>query len=131
MLHSGLKPNHEKCEIAGTGVLKSVEVAVCGMKCTDLCNETIKKILESTFRTKQKSEMKKNVLESITKTQNVLKVWQMRRLTHEGKIIVFKTLAISRNAFFSFIPKVPTDIISELERIPKTFMLPSKQKTKK
>ena len=99
MLHSGLKPNHEKCEIAGTGALKSVEVAVCGMKCTDLCNETIKKILESTFRTKQKSEMKKNVLESITKIQNVLKVWQMRRLTHEGKIIVFKTLAISRNAF--------------------------------
>ena len=40
--YSGLKPNHEKCEIAGIGVLKSVKVAVCGMKCIDLCNDTIK-----------------------------------------------------------------------------------------
>ena len=40
--YSGLKPNHEKCEIAGIGVLKSVKVAVCGMKCTDLCHDTIK-----------------------------------------------------------------------------------------
>ena len=37
----GLKPNHEKCKISGIGVLKSVEVAVCGMKCIDLCNDTI------------------------------------------------------------------------------------------
>ena len=31
--HSGLKPNHEKCNIAGIGVLKIVNVGVCGMKC--------------------------------------------------------------------------------------------------
>ena len=40
--YSRLKPNHEKCKIAGIGVLKSVKVAVCGMKCIDLCNDTIK-----------------------------------------------------------------------------------------
>ena len=40
--YSGLKPKHEKCEIAGIGVLKSMKVAVCGMKCIDLCNDTIK-----------------------------------------------------------------------------------------
>ena len=40
--YSGLKPNHEKCEIAGIGVLKRLKVAVCGMKCIDLCNDTIK-----------------------------------------------------------------------------------------
>ena len=34
--HSGLKPNHENGEIAGIGVLKSVKVAVCGLKCIDL-----------------------------------------------------------------------------------------------
>ena len=39
-----MKPNHEKCEIAGIGVLKSVKVEVCGMKCTDLCNDPIKVI---------------------------------------------------------------------------------------
>ena len=37
--YSGLKANHEKYEIAGIGVLKSVKVVVCGMKCIDLCND--------------------------------------------------------------------------------------------
>ena len=27
-----LKPNYEKCEIAGIGVLKSIKVVVCGVK---------------------------------------------------------------------------------------------------
>ena len=38
--YSCLKPGYEKCEIAGTGVLESVKVAVCGMKCVDLRNDT-------------------------------------------------------------------------------------------
>ena len=37
-----LKSNNEKYEIAGFGVLKSVKVAVCGMKCVDLCKDTIR-----------------------------------------------------------------------------------------
>ena len=39
---SGLRPNFTKCEIAGIGVLKSVNVALCGMKCLDLTKECIK-----------------------------------------------------------------------------------------
>ena len=38
--YSGLKPNHEKYEIAGIRVLKSVKVVICGMKCIDLSNDT-------------------------------------------------------------------------------------------
>ena len=32
-LVSGLSPNKTKCEIAGIGTLKGVNVALCGMKC--------------------------------------------------------------------------------------------------
>ena len=39
---SGLKPNFPKCEIAGIGSLKGVEVAVCGIKCVNLKVNTIK-----------------------------------------------------------------------------------------
>ena len=35
---SGLKPNTNKCQIAGIGVLKGVQAAVCGIKCIDLRN---------------------------------------------------------------------------------------------
>ena len=55
----------------------------------------------------------------------------MHRLTLEGKIIVFKTLGKnSKIIFHSLISKVPTEIISELERIQKTFLWPSKRKIK-
>ena len=53
----------------------------------------------------------KNFLETITKIQNVLRIWRMRSLTLEGKIIVFKTLAISKIVYLSTMIKVPTEII--------------------
>ena len=52
----------------------------------------------------------------------------MRCLTLEGKTIVFKTLAISKIVFLSVISKVPTEIISELERIQQPFLWFSKPK---
>ena len=124
-----MKPNHEKYEITGIGVLKSVKVAVCGMKCIDLYNDSIK-VTRIHFTYNKEKRHEKQILESITKIQNVLKVWRMCRLTLEGKIIVFKTLAISKIVFLSLISKVPTEIISELERIQKTFLWPSKPKIK-
>ena len=51
-------------------------------------------------------------------------------LTLEGKIAVFKTLAISKIVFVSLISKVHTEILSELERLQKTFLWPSKPKLK-
>ena len=127
--YSGLKPNHEKCKIAGIGVLKSVKVAVCGMKCIDLCNDAIK-ITGIHFSYNKKKRNEKNFLDSTTKIQNVLKVWRMHHLTLEGKITIFKTLAISKIVFLSLISKVPTEFIKEPERIEKTFLWPSKPKIK-
>ena len=127
--YSRLKPNHEKCKIAGIGVLKSVKVAVCGMKCFDLCNDTIE-ITEIHFLYNKEKRNEKTFLESITKIQNVLKNLAYAPSSLEGKIIVFKTLAVSKIAFLSLISKVLTEIISELERIQKTFLRPSKPKIK-
>ena len=38
---SALKPNKTKCEIAGTGVLNGIQLALCGMKCVDI-KDTLK-----------------------------------------------------------------------------------------
>ena len=40
--YSCLNLNYEKCEIPKIGVLKSLKVAVYGMKCVDLCKNTIR-----------------------------------------------------------------------------------------
>ena len=39
---SGLKPNKNKCKIAGLGALKGIKLAFCGMECIDLIFSTIR-----------------------------------------------------------------------------------------
>ena len=39
---SGLKPDLTKSEISSIGVLKGVQVIVCGMRCIDMHNDTLK-----------------------------------------------------------------------------------------
>ena len=113
--YSCLKPNYEKCEIAGIGVLKSVKVAVCGMKCVDLCKDTIRITITGIHFSYNKTKQDKtNFFETISKIQNALKIWRMRSLTPEGKVIDFETLAISKIVYLSMTIKVPTEILVEL-----------------
>ena len=69
-------------------------------------------------------------METITKIQNVLKIWRIRSLTLEGTITVFKTLAISKIAYLSVVSKNPTEIIVQLEKIEKRFIRSTKPKIK-
>ena len=82
------------------------------MKRVDLCKNTI--IITGAHLSYNKTKQdEKNFLETISKIQNVLKIWRMQSLTLEGKIIVFKTLAISKIVYLSIIIKVPTETILE------------------
>ena len=40
-LLTGLKPDKTKCEIAGIGALKGVSLALCGMDCVELTENTM------------------------------------------------------------------------------------------
>ena len=44
----------------------------------------------------------------------------MKNLTLEGKIVILKTILISKIVFHSFIITVPKRVINELEKIQKT-----------
>ena len=46
----------------------------------------------------------------------------MRNLTLEGKIVIFKTIEISKIVFQSFKTTVPKHIVNELKKIPKAFL---------
>ena len=116
----GLKPNLPKCEITRIGVLKGVQLAVCGMRCAGLKNSTLK-ILGTQFSYNQKLREKKNY-KTATNIQRVLKIWKMRNLILEGKMVIFKTLAISKTVFQSLITSVPRHIVNELEKIQKSFL---------
>ena len=53
--------------------------------------------------------------------QQVLKIWKILRL--EGKIVIFKTIAISKIVFQAFITTVPKHIFNELKKIQNAFFL--------
>ena len=118
---SGLRPNIKKCEIAGIGVLKNVNVALCGMKNVDLTKETIK-ILGVHLSYNKKLQDDKNFSDSIKNIVNVLKLWRMRSLTLEGKITIFKSLAISKIVYLALLTPVPNVVVEELKQIQKTFL---------
>ena len=120
-LVSGLNPNEAKCEIADIRVLKGVSMALCGMDCIDLTKKTIK-ILGIHFSYNKKLETEENFIRHVWKIEKVLKLWRMRNLTLEGKITIFKTLAISKIIHLSLVTNVPTQIINELNKIQKEFI---------
>ena len=87
---SGLTPNTAKCEIAGVGALKQINVALCGMKFLNLTKATLK-ILGVHFSYNKKLEHEMNFHSHIVKIENVLRVCRMRNLTMKGKVLVFRS----------------------------------------
>ena len=51
----------------------------------------------------------------------------MRKLTLEGKITIFKSLAISKIVHLAIITKVPNTVIEELKQIQKNFLWDNKK----
>ena len=64
-------------------------MAVCSMRCVDLKNHTIK-IIGIHFSYNEKLKEEKNVYTTVKNIQRVLKIWKMRNLTLEGKILFLK-----------------------------------------
>ena len=63
-----------------------------------------------------------NFLKIVSNVQCVLNLWRYRNLTLEGRIVVFKSLAISKIVFQALIAPVPTHVIKALETIQTSFL---------
>ena len=101
----GISRNTTKCETAGF----------------DLTKETVK-ILGVSFSYNKKLENEMNFQSHIVKIESVLRLWRMRNLTIEGKVLVFKSIVISKIAHLSLITMVPQAIINQLNNIQKQFI---------
>ena len=78
--------------------MRSQVLAVFGMRCVDLKNDTLK-ILRTHFSYNEKLKDERNFYTTVTNIQQALKIWKMRNLTIEGEIVIFKTHAISKIVF--------------------------------
>ena len=53
----------------------------------------------------------------IVKIQNILKLWKLRNLTIEGRIVVFKSLAISKLIRLALVIEIPTSTVNLLTKM--------------
>ena len=83
----------QKNEIAGQGSLIGVLEAVCGLKFINLRTYTIK-ILGFHFSYNRTLKMQNNFLDTVESMKQVSRFWNSRILSLEGRLILFKTLAI-------------------------------------
>ena len=113
---SSLKANIEKCGIACIGSLKGVTEEVCGLKCVDLSNNTIK-ILGIHLSYNKKIQMLNNFTTTIKEIQQVLCLCNSRTLTLGT--MISKTLAISNIVYLVLITNVPKLIVQELQKCKK------------
>ena len=109
---SGLRPYVSKYVMAGIGVLKNINEALSGMKNADLTKETIK-ILDVHISCNKKLQDDLNYPDSINNIVNVIRPWRMRKLTLEGKVIILKSLAISK--LLALLTTIPNSVIEKLK----------------
>ena len=56
------------------------------------------------------------------KIQNILKLWKLRNLSIEGRIVVFKSLTISKLTHLALVTEIPTSTINLLTKIQMEFI---------
>ena len=123
---SGFKLNKSKCEVCGIGSLKGVHTALCEVKNVNLVISSIK-VLGFHFSYNRQLRDDKNFISVIKKIVTVLNIWRMRQLTLSGKIIIFKSLAISKIVYISHILPVSDSILDHLNTIHKKFIWDNKR----
>ena len=120
-LFSGVKINNAKSGIARISVKKGVKMALYGMECIDLTDDVIE-IPDIYISYNKKIKQDKNLLNHIVKIQNILKLWKLINLTIEGRIVVFKSLAIAKLIHFALVTKIPTSKINLLTKMQMEFI---------
>ena len=83
------------------------------MQPVDLTKDAIK-ILGVYFSYNVNMMNQKKYCKTITSIHGILKLWRMRNLSIESKILVFKTLAISKLVYLSLVTVIPNHITEEI-----------------
>ena len=118
LLFSGLQPNLSKCEVAGIRLLKGVKVF--GVRCINLLKMQKKNTIN--FFSYNKNVELENFKKTIIGIDKALRMRRQRNLTSEGKIIIFKTLALSKVVFLTQILLIPNEITTTTQRIQREFL---------
>ena len=68
-----------------------------------------------------KLKTEQNFLNTVKKIQSAFNVWNTRKITLKGRILIFKKLEISKIVYVSLITIVPNSFLNEIQKIQKAF----------
>jgi hypothetical protein len=123
---SGLILNEDKCEIATLGKLRGDQVTVRTLKCIDL-TQNFMKILGISFSYNKSIYIKQNFSDVIEKIHDALSLWKWRNLSLIGKITIFKTMALSKIVYVSFLSSIPLTITNKVIELQDDFIWDGKR----
>ena len=86
------------------------------MECINLTEDVIT-VLVIYFSYNKKVELKKNFLNHVVEIQNIFKLGKLRNWTIEGRIVVFKSLGVSKLIYLALVTRIPTSTINLLTKI--------------
>ena len=111
---SGLKPNIGKTSVMGIGINTKPQLcANIPLAVTD----TIK-LLGITFSNRLNNMTELNYLNKISEIESLINQWRKRQLTIQGKIIVLKSLVLSKLIhLLTALPRPNDETISRLEKV--------------
>ena len=123
---SSLKLNLEKSEACWIGAARASTYTPISCKCVNLNSNVIRPLgIFNSYDTDLAEKL--NFLDNLKCLTDVLNLWRGRDLSFEGKILVFKSLALSK-LFYSCTMKVPSkQLIEQLNIIHKNLVWNNKR----
>ena len=123
---SSLKLNVEKCEACCIGAEKDNPGKPINCKWVNIASEAIRTLgIYNTYDTDLVEKL--NFLDNLKPLDDVIRTWEPRGLSLAGKILVFKTLAVSRLLYVCTFKNPSTQIIESLNSIQKKFIWSKKR----
>ena len=123
---SSLKLNVEKCEACWIGAEKDNPAKPINSKWVNIASEAIRTL--GIYNTYDRDLVEKlNFLDNLKPYSDVISAWESRGLSLAGKILVFKTLAVSELLYVCTFKNSSTQIIESPNSIQKKFILSKKR----
>ena len=123
---SSLKLNVEKCEACWIGAEKDNLAKPIKCKWVNIASEAIRTLgIFNSYDTHLVEEL--NFLDNLKPFNDVIRSWKPRGLSRADKILVFKTLAVSKLLYVCTIKNLSTQIIESLNSIQRKFIWSKKQ----
>jgi hypothetical protein len=110
---SGLKANRDKSEAIWIGASSNFKHKPMGIKWP----ETPIKCLGIYIQNDTSKLIDNNFNKCLEKIENILKIWNLRKMTLKGKIIIINTMIISQMIYLCTVLYTPQDIIDKYNKL--------------